>query len=82
MEADKQDWQVIYQELADLIGEENTLKIFRDFRGSTVSFPMRLMRREALLSHVQNDYLAGMSIHELSAHYQLAERTVCKYIHK
>ncbi|AYM01877.1 Mor transcription activator family protein [Levilactobacillus yiduensis] len=82
MESDKRDWQVIYQELAELIGEENTLKIFRDFRGSTVSFPMRLMRHEALLSRVQNDYLAGASIHELSAHYQLAERTVRKYIHK
>ncbi|MCI1553369.1 MAG: hypothetical protein LKH74_05530 [Levilactobacillus sp.] len=82
MEADKRDWQVIYQELAELIGEENTLKIFRDFRGSTVSFPMRLMRREALVNRVKDEYLAGASVHELSAHYQLAERTVRKYVHK
>jgi len=76
----KDDWQAIYQDLAELIGEENTLKVFKDFRGSTVNFPMRLMRREALQEHIQGDYYAGASVHELSTQYQLAERTVRKYL--
>ncbi|WP_125580434.1 Mor transcription activator family protein [Levilactobacillus cerevisiae] len=79
---DKEDWQAIYQELAELIGEENTLKIFKDFRGSTVNFPMRLVRREVILNHIQSDHSAGASVHELSAQYDLAERTVRKYLQK
>jgi len=76
----KEDCQAIYQDLAELIGEENTLKVFKDFRGSTVNFPMRLMRREALQERIHGDYSAGASVHELSAQYQLAERTVRKYL--
>lgn len=75
------DWQGIYQELSELVGEENTLKIFKDFRGSTVNFPMRLMRRDALKERIQGDHRAGASVHELSAQYQLAERTIRKYLH-
>lgn len=77
-----QDWQAIYQELAELVGEENTMKIFKDFRGSTVNFPMRLIKREVLQDRIQDDYSAGVSVHELSTQYQLAERTVRKYIRK
>lgn len=32
------DWQVIYQELADVIGEEATLKVFMNFRGARPIF--------------------------------------------
>ncbi|WP_125573815.1 hypothetical protein [Levilactobacillus huananensis] len=38
----------IYQELNDLVGEENMLKIYGYWRGSQVSLPMRLYNSKQL----------------------------------
>lgn len=74
------DWQVIYQELADVIGEEATLKVFMNFRGSTANFPLNLVRHDVTVQHVRFDYQQGCSIHQLSQKYDLAERTVRNYL--
>ncbi|WP_341779319.1 Mor transcription activator family protein [Levilactobacillus sp. HBUAS70063] len=80
--AESQRWQQIYQELAEIIGEQNTKKVFTEFRGSTVNFPLRLVRREVLQQQVRADFSAGLKIHQLSIKYDLAERTVRKYLNR
>lgn len=74
------EWQTIYQEMAEVIGEEATLLIFKNFRGSTVNFPLRLVRHEITVRQVQLDHQRGLSVHQLSQKYDLAERTVRHYV--
>lgn len=50
------DWQTIYKDLAMIIGEENTLKIFNNYKGISVSFPMKLFSKEGLENVVRNEY--------------------------
>ncbi|ABJ64023.1 hypothetical protein EFS21_00020 [Levilactobacillus brevis] len=76
----RDDWQIVYQELADIIGETATRKVYQHFRGSSVSFPLRLLTHQALVTRVQQDYTVGMTIHELAHKYQLADRTVRNYL--
>lgn len=74
------EWQLIYQEFAEIIGEEATKLIFENFKGTTVNFPLRLVRRERLVDTVKREYGAGATVHELSMKYVLAERTIHKYL--
>lgn len=74
------EWQSVYQELAAIIGEKATVKVFKNFRGSTVNFPLRLVRHEITVKRVQDDHQNGLTIHQLSQKYDLAERTVRHYL--
>ena len=42
----KSDYNGVYEELVELLGLENTLKIHKHFRGQQVNFPMRLYSKE------------------------------------
>lgn len=46
------EWQNIYQELAEIVGIENTLKIYKNFSGTTVSFPIQLIKHDILVQKV------------------------------
>jgi len=75
-------WQLIYQEFAEIIGEEETQLVFENFKGTTVNFPLRLVRREQLVDAVKREYGEGSTVHELSMKYVLAERTIHKYLNE
>ncbi|WP_278319869.1 hypothetical protein [Latilactobacillus sakei] len=77
-----EDWQLIYQEFAEIIGKENTRLVFENFKGTTVNFPLRLVRRERLVATVKREYQQGATVHELSIEHVLAERTIHKYLNE
>ncbi|WP_261806457.1 Mor transcription activator family protein [Lapidilactobacillus luobeiensis] len=74
------DWQPIYQELADLIGAQQAQVVFEYYRGSVVSFPQHLQQRQAVVTAVQADHQRGASVRQLAQRYQVAERTVRRYL--
>lgn len=80
--SDVKQWRGIYQELVRLIGVEATLILFAEFRGTTISFPLRLERRAAVIKLIQTEAQQGSTVHELSKKYNLAERTIQKYLHE
>lgn len=77
---DPQNWQAVYQELSRLIGVKNTKLVFNNFRGSTVTFPLRLENRSALIAAVIQDQLAGYTIIQLARKYGLSQRTILRYL--
>lgn len=77
---DPQNWQAVYQELSRLIGVKNTKLVFNNFRGSTVTFPLRLETRSALIAAVTQDQLAGYTIMQLARKYGLSQRTILRYL--
>lgn len=74
------NWQAVYSELVDIIGSDNTLKVFHSFRGTTVNFPMRLVKREVIITAVKQDFAKGLKVRQIGNKYDLAERTVQKYL--
>ena len=34
------NWHPVYADIANLVGEDNTIKIYRYFRGMNINFPM------------------------------------------
>ena len=61
----KSDYNGVYEELVELLGLENTLKIRKHFRGQQVNFPMRLYSKSYILEYLNKNY-NGKNLKELS----------------
>ena len=65
----------IYQELADLLGEAAVRQIWKQYGGSTVTFPMRLYSRESVRRYIA-EHREGMRPAEIGRRVGLSERRV------
>ena len=69
----------VYREIADEIGVENTLAIYRMFRGTQISFPSRLFSREYTHKAIISEY-NGKNIPQLAQKYNYSERSVWRIL--
>ena len=69
----------VYREIADEIGIENTLVIYRLFRGAQVSFPNRLFSKEYIYKAIIKEY-NGKNVLQLAQKYNYSERTIWRIL--
>lgn len=55
----------IYKDMVEVLGEEITLKIYENYRGQQVTFPMRLYSKSYILEYLTKNY-NGRNLKELS----------------
>lgn len=65
----------IYQELIELIGFENTLKIYNTYNGQQLLLPKRLYSKEYVEMKVKEEY-DGTNIKKLAQKYSYTERWI------
>lgn len=65
----------VYKDIADKIGIENTLEIYRMFRGNQISFPGRLFSKEYIYKAINSEY-NGENIKQLAQKYKYSERSI------
>ncbi|AKI04961.1 DeoR family transcriptional regulator [Ligilactobacillus salivarius] len=46
------EYNKVYQELADILNDKDVEKIYRNFRGMQVNFPMRLYFRDSVKKEI------------------------------
>ena len=46
------EYNRVYQELADILNDKDVEKIYKNFRGMQVNFPMRLYSRESVKKEI------------------------------
>lgn len=63
----------IYNQLIDLVGIENTEKIYRNLKGQQITFPMRLYKTDYIMKEVIERY-DGKNLKELASEYGYTER--------
>lgn len=63
----------IYSQLVDIVGVEETQKIYDNLKGQQVTFPMRLYKPEYVLQEVKLRY-DGNNLRELAKEYGYTER--------
>ena len=80
MSWEPESYSGIYRELAELLGDAAVMKIWREFAGSTVTFPMRLYSREHVRQFIR-DNRENMRPAELGRRVGLSERRVRQIIH-
>lgn len=69
----------VYKDIADEVGLENTLAIFKLFHGTQISFPNRLFSKEYTHQAIQNEY-NGKNVPQLAQKYNYSERSIWRII--
>lgn len=69
----------VYRDIADKIGIENALEIYRMFHGNQISFPSRLFSKEYLHQAIVNEY-NGENVKQLAQKYNYSERSIWRII--
>ena len=69
----------VYRDIADEIGVENTLAIYKLFHGTQISFPNRLFSKEYIHNAIINEY-NGSNVPQLAQKYNYYERSVWRIL--
>ena len=69
----------VYKDIADEVGLENTLAIFKLFHGTQISFPNRLFSKAYTHQAIQNEY-NGKNVPQLAQKYNYSERSIWRII--
>lgn len=69
----------IYRDIADEIGIENAVVIYRLFHGSQISFPSRLFSRTYIHNAIKQEY-DGKNVSHLAKKYNYSERSIWRIL--
>lgn len=69
----------VYKDIADEMGLENTLAIFKLFHGTQISFPNRLFSKEYTHQAIRNEY-NGKNVPQLAQKYNYSERSIWRIV--
>ena len=69
----------IYRDIADEIGIENTMAIYRMFHGTQISFPSRLFSKEYIHNAILEEY-NGKNVLQLAQKYNYSERSIWRIL--
>ena len=69
----------VYKDIADEIGLENTLTIYKLFHGTQVSFPNRLFSKEYTYQAIIREY-NGKNVPQLARKYNYSERSIWRIL--
>lgn len=65
----------IYRDLCNLIGEENTQKVYKEYRGQQITFPVEFYSKEYIYSQIIDEF-DGTNLKQLATKYGYSERTI------
>ena len=81
MKCDMNNYNGIYSYMVEVLGEEVTYKIWKNFKGMQISCPMRLYSKEYTMNYLKKHY-NGKNLKELSRQLGYSERWVKQVIQK
>jgi hypothetical protein len=71
----------VYEQMSEIIGFDNVVKLYENFKGSQVNFPTRLFSKEFVLQEALKAYDGtSESINLIATKYSYSERTIRKLL--
>lgn len=71
----------VYETMSEIIGFDNVVKLYENFRGSQINFPTRLFSKEFVLQEAIKSYDGtSESINIIATKYNYSERTIRKLL--
>ena len=71
----------VYETISDLIGFDDAVKLYENFRGSQVNFPTKLFSKEFVQQEAIKTYDGtSESINKIATKYNYSERTIRKLL--
>lgn len=71
--------QGVYKELAEIIGVEATVAVYKELKGQQVTFPTRLYERNYVIQEVNLRY-NGTNLKELAKEFNYTERWIRTFV--
>lgn len=65
MKRKSENYSGIYKDMVEILGEEITLKIYENYRGQQVTFPMRLYSKIYIVEYLSKNY-NGKNLKQIS----------------
>lgn len=78
---DVDDWNLIYQELCQVIGKKSTLELYHTYKGIQMTLPMRLISADRLKQVLEREH-GNYNSRELAKIYGYSERHINRVIHE
>lgn len=69
----------VYRDIADEIGIENAVVIYRLFHGTQISFPNRLFSKDYIHKAIVKEY-NGSNVSQLAQKYNYSERSIWRIL--
>ena len=67
----------VYETISEIIGFDNAVKLYENFRGNQVNFPQKLFSKEFVLQEASRAYDGtSESINRIATKYNYSERTI------
>lgn len=67
----------VYETISELIGFDNAVKLYENFRGNQINFPQKLFSKEFVLQEASKAYDGtSESINRIATKYNYSERTI------
>jgi Mor family transcriptional regulator len=71
----------VYESISEIIGFDNVVKLYENFKGSQINFPTRLFSKEFVLQEAIKAYDGtSESINMIATKYSYSERTIRKLL--
>ena len=71
--------QGVYKELAEIIGIDATIAVYKELKGQQVTFPTRLYERNYVIQEVNLRY-NGKNLKELAKEFNYTERWIRTFV--
>lgn len=71
----------VYEEIANLLGIDTALKIYENFKGQQICFPVRLFSQEFVVSEITRSY-DGTNVNALATKFGYSERWIREVLKK
>lgn len=81
MKGKAQDYNGIYSDMVEILGEELTYKIYQNYKGQQVNFPMRFFSSKYVDKYLKTNY-NGKNLRELSRQLGYSERWIKQLIQR
>lgn len=79
MKLSSSDFNGIYADMYEYLGEEIVRKINKHYKGQQITFPMRLFSKEYVIRYISEKY-NGKNIKELARELEYSERWIKQLI--
>ena len=73
----------VYGTICEIIGVENTVKLYNQMKGSQINFPTRLYSKEYVALEAEKTYDGSSdSLNKIATEYNYSERTIRQLLKK
>lgn len=68
-----------YREMSEIIGIENTFKVYEHFKGQQINLPQRIYSQEYVEKYVKENY-NGTNLREFAKKFNYSERRIRQFL--